>query len=120
MNVSHGAAPTLRCHEPGLHPVTLADSKVVCSIRRELIRDTAKLKAVLSYHVIMGHVLGKDLSSGDVMTLQGSPLVVSTSPSGVEVNGARVAEADIVATNGVIHVIDAVIMPKKWQLLAAA
>jgi uncharacterized surface protein with fasciclin (FAS1) repeats len=85
-----------------------------------LIRDSAKLKAVMSYHVIKGHVLAKDVKSGEVMTLQGSPLVASVSSSGVEVNGARVKQADIAATNGVIHVIDAVIMPKHWQLLAAA
>src|ERR1700723_648398 len=80
-----------------------------------LIKDTAKLKAVLSYHVIKGHVLAKDVKSGEVMTLQGSTLMASMSSSGVEVNGARVKQADIVATNGVIHVIDAVIMPKHWQ-----
>jgi uncharacterized surface protein with fasciclin (FAS1) repeats len=85
-----------------------------------LIRDSAKLKAVMSYHVIKGHVLAKDVKSGEVMTLQGSPFMASVSSSGVEVNGARVKQADIAATNGVIHVIDAVIMPKNWQLLAAA
>jgi|SRR5579859_253606 len=85
-----------------------------------LIKDTAKLKAVLSYHVVKGHALAKDVKSGEVMTLQGSPLMASMSPSGVEVNGARVKQADIIATNGVIHVIDTVLLPKNWQLLAAA
>ena len=85
-----------------------------------LLKDSAKLKAVLSYHVIKGHVLAKDVKSGEVMTVQGSTLMASMSSSGVEVNGARVKHADIVATNGVIHVIDTVIMPKNWQLLAAA
>src|ERR1700677_4735326 len=64
-----------------------------------LIKDTAKLKAVLSYHVIKGHVLAKDVKSGEVMTVQGSTLMASMSSSGVEVNGARVKHADIVATN---------------------
>jgi uncharacterized surface protein with fasciclin (FAS1) repeats len=85
-----------------------------------LIKDTAKLKAVLSYHVVKGHVLAKDVKSGEVMTLQGSPLMASVSSSGVEVNGVRLKQADLIATNGVIHMIDAVIMPKHWQLLAAA
>jgi uncharacterized surface protein with fasciclin (FAS1) repeats len=85
-----------------------------------LIRDTAKLKAVLSYHVVKGHFLLKDVRPGEVMTLQGSPLRVAVSPSGVEVNGVRVKQADLIATNGVIHMIDAVIMPKNWQLLATA
>jgi uncharacterized surface protein with fasciclin (FAS1) repeats len=85
-----------------------------------LIRDTAKLKAVLSYHVIKGHFLLQDVKSGEVTTVQGSPLTVSVSPSGVEVNGVRVKSADMIATNGVIHMIDSVIMPKNWQLLSTA
>ena len=85
-----------------------------------LLKDTAKLKAVLSYHVLTGHVLAQDMKSGDVMTLQGSPLAAVVSSSEVKVNGAHVRQRDITASNGVIHVIDAVIMPKNWQLLAAA
>jgi uncharacterized surface protein with fasciclin (FAS1) repeats len=85
-----------------------------------LLKDTAKLKAVLSYHVITGHVLAQDIKSGDVMTVQGTPLAAVMSSSDVQVNGAHVRQRDITATNGVIHVIDAVIMPRNWQLLAAA
>jgi uncharacterized surface protein with fasciclin (FAS1) repeats len=85
-----------------------------------LLKDTAKLKAVLSYHVITGHVRAKDLKSGEVMTVQGSPLTAVVSSSGVQVNGARVTKVDLVATNGIIQAIDTVIMPKNWQLLAAA
>ena len=85
-----------------------------------LLKDTAKLKAILNYHVVTGHILAKDMKSGEVMTVQGSPLTAVVSSSGVQVNGARVKQADITATNGVIHAIDAVIMPKNWQLLAAA
>ena len=85
-----------------------------------LLKDTAKLKAVLSYHVITGHVLAQDVKSGDVMTVQGTPLAAVVSSSDVQVNGAHVRQRDITASNGVIHVIDAVIMPKNWQLLAAA
>lgn len=85
-----------------------------------LLKDPARLKAILSYHVMVGHVLAKEVKSGEVMTLQGSSLTAFVSSSGVLVNGAHVKQADIVATNGVIHVIDAVIMPKNWQLLAAA
>ena len=85
-----------------------------------LLKDTAKLKAVLSYHVFTGHVLAQDVKSGDVMTVQGTPLAAVVSSSDVQVNGAHVRQRDITATNGVIHVIDAVIMPRNWQLLAAA
>jgi uncharacterized surface protein with fasciclin (FAS1) repeats len=85
-----------------------------------LLKDSAKLKAVLSYHVVVGHVWAKDMKSGDMTTLQGSPLTASVSTSGVQVNGAHVKQADIAAANGVLHAIDTVIMPKTWQLLAAA
>jgi uncharacterized surface protein with fasciclin (FAS1) repeats len=85
-----------------------------------LLKDSAKLKAVLNYHVIPGHVTTRDMKSGDVMTLQGSALTAVVSSSEVQVNGAHVRKEDLVATNGVIHAIDAVIMPKNWQLLAAA
>jgi len=47
-------------------------------------------------------------------------LTAAVSSSDVQVNGARVTQADIVATNGIIHGIDAVILPKSWQLLAVA
>jgi uncharacterized surface protein with fasciclin (FAS1) repeats len=85
-----------------------------------LLKDSTKLKAVLNYHVIAGHISAKDMKSGDVMTLQGSPLTAVVASSEVQVNGAHVKRPDLVATNGVIHAIDAVIMPKNWQLLAAA
>jgi uncharacterized surface protein with fasciclin (FAS1) repeats len=101
-------------------PTDEAFKKLSAGALEALIRDTAKLKAVLSYHAIKGHVLAKDVKPGEVMTLQGSPLMACVSSSGVEVNGVSVKQADIIATNGVIHMIDAVIMPKHWQLLAAA
>jgi uncharacterized surface protein with fasciclin (FAS1) repeats len=101
-------------------PADEAFAKLPSGALDALIKDTAKLKAVLSYHVVKGHVLAKDVKSGEVMTLQGSPLMASVSSSGVEVNGVRLKQADLIATNGVIHMIDAVIMPKHWQLLAAA
>jgi uncharacterized surface protein with fasciclin (FAS1) repeats len=101
-------------------PTDEAFKKLPSGALEALIKDTAKLKAVLSYHVVKGHVLAKDVKPGEVMTLQGSPLLASVSSSGVEVNGVPVGHVDIVATNGVVHMIDAVIMPKHWQLLAAA
>jgi uncharacterized surface protein with fasciclin (FAS1) repeats len=85
-----------------------------------LLKDPAKLKGVLTYHVVQGRFAAKDVKSGDVMTVQGSALTAAVTSSGVQVNGAHVRQTDIDATNGVIHGIDAVIMPKNWQLLAAA
>jgi uncharacterized surface protein with fasciclin (FAS1) repeats len=101
-------------------PTDEAFKKLPSGAMDALLKDSAKLKAVLNYHVIAGHVSAKDMKSGDVMTLQGSPLTAVVASSDVRVNGAHVRRADLVATNGVIHAIDAVIMPKNWQLLAAA
>ena len=101
-------------------PTDEAFKKLPSGALEALLKDTAKLKAILNYHVVTGHVLAKDMKAGEVMTLQGSPLTAVVSSSGVQVNGARVRQADVTATNGVIHAIDAVIMPKNWQLFAAA
>jgi uncharacterized surface protein with fasciclin (FAS1) repeats len=101
-------------------PTDEAFKKLPTGALDALLKDTAKLKAVLDYHVITGRVLAQDLKSGDVMTVQGSPMTAAVSSSSVRVNGAHVQQRDIAATNGVIHVIDAVIMPRNWQLLAAA
>jgi uncharacterized surface protein with fasciclin (FAS1) repeats len=85
-----------------------------------LLKDSAKLKAVLNYHVVSGHLMARDMKSGDLMTLQGSTLAAAVSSSDVRVNGARITQGDLVATNGIVHAVDEVILPKNWQLLAAA
>jgi uncharacterized surface protein with fasciclin (FAS1) repeats len=76
-----------------------------------LLADKAKLTAVLTYHVVPGTVMAKDVAAGKVKTVQGSELTVSTA-GGVKVDGANVIKTDIVASNGVIHVIDSVVLPK--------
>ncbi len=85
-----------------------------------LLKDKAKLKSVLTYHVASGHLLSRDLKSGDVKTVEGSPVHVSVAGSKVQVNDAHVTMADIIASNGVIHVIDAVMLPKSVHLADAA
>lgn len=85
-----------------------------------LLKDPGKLKAVLNYHVVAGHLIARDLKSGEMATLQGTSLTAVVSSSDVRVNEARVTKADTIATNGVVHAIDALILPKSWQLLAAA
>ena len=101
-------------------PTDEAFRKLPAGAYDALLRDAAKLKAVLNYHVVSGYFMARDVKSGEVMTLQGSTLTAAVSPTDVRVNGARVTQADIVATNGIIHGVDAVILPKSWQLLAIA
>ena len=101
-------------------PTDEAFKKLPPGALESLLKGTSKLNAVLSYHVVPGYVWAKDMKSGEMTTLQGSTLTASVSTSGVHVNGTQVKQADIAATNGVLHAIDAVIMPRNWQLLAAA
>ena len=101
-------------------PTEEAFKKLPAGAYDNLLKDVGKLKAILSYHVVSGYFAARDVKAGEIMTLQGSPLTAVVSSSDLRVNGARVTQADIVATNGIIHVIDAVILPKNWQLLAAA
>ena len=71
-----------------------------------------KLVSILTYHVVPGKVMSKDIAGKalNVKTVQGADVAVDAT-NGVTVGGAKVVTADIDATNGVIHVIDAVIMP---------
>ncbi|MBZ0123756.1 MAG: fasciclin domain-containing protein [Roseovarius sp.] len=71
-----------------------------------------KLTAILTYHVVPGKVMSSDLSNNMMAaTVQGGEVTIMTD-GGVRVDGASVVQADIEASNGVIHVIDGVIMPK--------
>jgi uncharacterized surface protein with fasciclin (FAS1) repeats len=111
---------TGRCPFTVFAPTDEAFKKLPSGAWDALLKNTVKLKTVMSYHVITGHVLAQDFKSGDVMTDQGSPLTAVVSSPDAQVNGAHVSQHDITASNGVIHVIDAVIMPRNWQLHAAA
>jgi len=73
--------------------------------------NKAKLTKILTYHVVPGSVLSTSLKSGDVKSVEGSSLKVAVSTNKVTVGGANVVKADIKASNGVIHVIDKVLMP---------
>jgi uncharacterized surface protein with fasciclin (FAS1) repeats len=101
-------------------PTEEAFKKLPAGAYDSLLKDVGKLKAVLNYHVVSGYFAARDVKAGESITLQGSPLTAAVSSSDVRVNGAHVTKADIVATNGIVHAIDAVILPKNWQLLAAA
>lgn len=79
-----------------------------------LLNDPEALKAVLTYHVISGKVMAKDVMAAQQVrpaTVQGEELNVRVMDGGVSVNDARVVQADIEASNGVIHVIDSVMLP---------
>ena len=92
-------------------PTDEAFAKVPKADLDALLKDKAKLTAVLTYHVVPGKVMAKDVKAGKVKTVQGSELTIATT-GGVTVDKAKVIKTDIVADNGVIHVIDSVVLPK--------
>jgi uncharacterized surface protein with fasciclin (FAS1) repeats len=92
-------------------PTDAAFAKIPKAQLDALLADKAKLTAVLTYHVVPGTVMAKDVKAGMVKTVQGSALTVATA-GGVTVDGAKVVKTDIVTDNGVIHVIDSVVLPK--------
>jgi len=75
-----------------------------------LLKDKAMLTKVLTYHVVPGKVMASDVKAGKVASVEGEKLTLATT-GGVTVDKAKVVKADIVADNGVIHVIDSVLMP---------
>jgi uncharacterized surface protein with fasciclin (FAS1) repeats len=76
-----------------------------------LLKDTAKLKKILTYHVVSGKVMAADVAKlKTATTVQGSDVKIDAS-SGVKINDSTVTTADVAADNGVIHIVDTVLMP---------
>lgn len=71
-----------------------------------------KLAAVLTYHVVAAKVMAADVKAGKVATVNGAEATITVKDGAVMIDGAKVVTTDIVGKNGVIHVIDTVIMPK--------
>jgi uncharacterized surface protein with fasciclin (FAS1) repeats len=92
-------------------PTDAAFAKIPPEKLDALLKDKAALTKVLTYHVVPGKVTAADVKPGAVKTVEGSPLKVSVNGGKVMVNDAHVAKTDVMADNGVIHVIDSVVMP---------
>ena len=92
-------------------PTDEAFAKLPAGTVEALLQDKEKLTAVLTYHVVPGEYAANDVvSASSLMTLQGSAVSVDTS-SGVKIDAANVLKTDIMTSNGIIHVIDTVIVP---------
>jgi uncharacterized surface protein with fasciclin (FAS1) repeats len=75
--------------------------------------NKSKLVAILTYHVVAGKVMAKEaMKLHEAKTVNGEELMLKTSMGSVTINNAKVVKADIVCSNGVIHVIDTVLLPK--------
>jgi uncharacterized surface protein with fasciclin (FAS1) repeats len=93
-------------------PNDAAFAKLPAGTVEALLKDIPKLKSVLTYHVVAGKVMAKDVKTGEAKTVQGQTVALKAEGGKVTVNGANVVSADVAASNGVIHVIDTVILPK--------
>jgi uncharacterized surface protein with fasciclin (FAS1) repeats len=118
-----GLAETLKAKGPFtvLAPTDKAFSKLPEGTVASLLKpeNRSKLQAILKYHVLSGRVFAADaLAARKVKTLQGTPIRAKTSSAGVTINNAKVTQANIDASNGVIHVIDRVLLPGMNQAKA--
>src|SRR4051794_9378334 len=92
-------------------PTDAAFAKLPAGTLEALLNDKAKLQKILTYHVVAGEVKAADVKPGAVKTVEGQSLQVRTKGGAVMVNDSKVIKTDIMASNGVIHVIDTVMLP---------
>lgn len=96
-----------------LAPTDEAFAKIPKADLDALMKDKVKLASVLQYHVFAGNVAAADLKAmKDFGTVQGGRIQIAVSGKALKINNANVVKADVPASNGVIHVIDTVLMPK--------
>jgi uncharacterized surface protein with fasciclin (FAS1) repeats len=96
-------------------PTDQAFAKLPAGTLQTLLKleNKAKLQSILTYHVVPGKVMSGDAAKlSSAKTVEGRSITIKTMNGGVMVNNARVTKADIVTSNGVIHVIDTVILPE--------
>lgn len=94
-------------------PTDEAFAKLPKGTVEALLKDKAKLTAILTYHVVPGNVMSKDVAGmSSAKTVNGQELSIKAKGGKVTIDKATVTQADIAASNGVIHVIDQVLMPK--------
>jgi uncharacterized surface protein with fasciclin (FAS1) repeats len=93
-------------------PTDEAFAKIPKADLDALVADKAKLTKVLTYHVVAGKVMAADVVKlKEAKTVEGQMVKIDTS-NGVKIDNARVVKADVEASNGVIHVIDSVLLPR--------
>ena len=93
-------------------PTDEAFAKLPAGTVEALLKDKEKLTAILTYHVVAGKLMASDVvSKSSLKTVQGQSLKISTS-GGAKINNANIVKTDIEASNGVIHVIDTVVLPQ--------
>ena len=110
-----GLTDTLRAEGPYtvFAPSDAAFKAVPAKTMDELAKNKELLKSVLTYHVVPGKLTSAEVKNGNTKTVQGANVALSKAGTFVTVEDAMVTQADVPATNGVVHVIDRVLMPPK-------
>ena len=94
-------------------PTNAAFAKLPAGTVESLLlpENKAKLTAILTYHVVAGRVLAADVKPGAVVTVNGKSATISIKDGAPYIDGAKIVATDLVGSNGVVHVIDSVILP---------
>ncbi len=87
---------------------------------RALLKDIRRLKTIATYHVVSGRLATQDVKPGEFRSVEGSYLTADVRAGHLAMNGARVVQGNIAASNGLIHAIDALLVPKSVKLAAVA
>jgi uncharacterized surface protein with fasciclin (FAS1) repeats len=95
-------------------PTNEAFAKLPAGTVESLLKpeNKEKLVGILTYHVVAGKVMAADVKAGKVATVNGQEITIEVKDGAVMVDSAKVVKTDLVGTNGVIHVIDSVVLPK--------
>jgi uncharacterized surface protein with fasciclin (FAS1) repeats len=98
-------------------PTDEAFGKLPSQVLTKLLlpENKEKLRSLLLYHVVAGKLLAADLKDGDVKTMNGEKIKVDVETDKVEIDGSKVFSADVTATNGVMHAIGTVLVPKSLE-----
>jgi len=99
-------------------PNDAAFKKIADADLNAILADKELLTSILTYHVISGAVFSKDVAPGKVKTVQGEEITITTADGKLFVDGAEIIATDILGKNGVIHVIDSVILPTQTKTIA--
>lgn len=99
-------------------PTNAAFEALPATTREQLLRpeNREQLRQVLTYHVIPQRLTSSEITPGSVNTEEGQPLQIARNETGVTVNGNRVIQPDVIASNGVIHGIDQVLLPPGFSI----
>jgi len=97
-------------------PTNDAFAAVPAEVLDKLLADKEALTKVLTYHVLPGQVMAADVTPGDATTLEGSTVTISDDAGTLKIGDAAIVATDVAASNGVIHVIDAVLVPPTVDL----